>query len=40
VNGTESLSSAKESIRIIDILEAASKSLSGKGNNIDIDYSI
>ena len=39
-NGTDSLSSANESLRIIDILEAASKSLNSKGNNIEIDYSL
>ena len=36
----ESISSAKESLRIIDILEAASLSLKQNGNNIEISYSV
>ena len=39
-NGIEPLSSAQESLRIINILEAASNSLLGKGNNVEISYSI
>jgi predicted dehydrogenase len=39
-NGIEPLSSAQESLRIINILEAASNSLLGKGNNVEIEYSI
>ena len=40
INGIEPLSSAQESLRIINILEAASNSLLGKGNNVEIEYSI
>ena len=39
-NGIEPLSSAQESLRIINILEAASNSLLGKGNNVEIEYSV
>jgi copper chaperone CopZ len=39
-NGIEPLSSAQESLRIINILEAASTSLLGKGNNVEIEYSV
>jgi predicted dehydrogenase len=39
-NGIEPLSSAQESLRIINILEAASNSLLGKGSNVEIEYSI
>ena len=39
-NGIEPLSSAQESLRIINILEAASTSLLGKGNNVEIKYSV
>ena len=38
--GLEPLSSAKESLRIINMLEAASNSLQNNGNNVEIDYSI
>jgi predicted dehydrogenase len=40
INGIEPLSSAQESLRIINILEAASNSLLGKGNNVEIEYSV
>ena len=39
-NDIQPLSSAKESLQIIDILEAASKSLLSKGNNVEIDFSL
>jgi predicted dehydrogenase len=38
--GIDPLSSARESLRIINILEAASESLLNKGNNVEISYSI
>ena len=38
--GLDPLSSARESLRIINILEAASESLLNKGNNVEISYSI
>jgi len=40
INGIEPLSSAQESLRIINILEAVSNSLLGKGNNVEIEYSV
>jgi phage portal protein BeeE len=38
--GINPLSSARESLRIINILEAASESLLNKGDNVEIAYSI